>query len=240
MTSHSDDELNPEELMASLGLDTDDGELPELGSLDDMKKRLHADLEAKQGGFRERGGAARAWPVGVAILAGLGFAAALSPASLSPLALASVLAAGVAAACAFVAVLLSPGQPGKGERIALLSLAAGVVALGLQTASGLGGSASWSDALPGSVKCSGMLFAGTSIPLLILVAWMRRSGMPVRALHAAGVAVAAFALGGLGIFRFCAPVETWHTLFAHLFAPAVGATLVAVVMYRLMQQRLDS
>jgi len=240
MTSQRDDELDPDAMMASLGLGVDDGPLPELGSLDELKKRLHGDLDEKQGGFRGKSSVARSWPLGVAVLVGIGFAFALSPAALNPLALASVVAAGLAAACAFVAVLLAPSSPGRGERVALVSLVAGGLALGLQMASGLGGASTWSDALPGSFKCSGMLLAGTAVPLLLLVAWMRRSGLPVRALHAAGVAVAAFALGGLGTFRHCAPLETWHTLFAHLVAPAVGATVVAWVMYRLMQRRLDS
>jgi hypothetical protein len=94
------------------------------------------------------------------------------------------------------------------------------------------------EALPGSFKCFGMLLVGSAVPLLVLALWLRRSGLPVRALHAAGLSVAAFALGGLGVFRHCAPVETWHTLFAHLIGPALGATIVAALLYRLLQRRM--
>jgi hypothetical protein len=240
VTSQGDGEGAPEELLEAFGAG-DDGEQPavDLGSLDQLKARIHDDMKKTQGGFREQGVAARAWPVAVATVLGVGFALSLSPASLSSLAVASVAGAAVAAALAIAAVLVAPMKPGLGERLALGGLGAGVVALGLQVLSGLGGQGAWADALAGSARCSGVMLLGAAAPLVLLALWVRRSGLPLRALHAAGLAVAAFAFGGLGIFRHCAPLETWHTLFAHLVAPATGATVAALLLYRFMQRRLD-
>lgn len=237
MTSRAEDPT-PEELFADLGLDAgDEAELPPLEGLDALKSRIHEDLEEKQGPFRERGFVARAWPVAMAVVAGLAFAVALSPASLNALAMLSVAGAGASAALAFAAVVLAPSRPGRAELVALAGIGLGVVALALQVWSGIGGERAWLDALPGSFKCFGVLLVGTAGPLLVLALWLRHSGLPVRALHAAGLSVAAFALGGLGVFRHCAPLETWHTLFAHLVGPVAGATIVAALLYRLLQRR---
>lgn len=240
MTTRDDEDLAlDDELRAQLGLDDDDAPpAMELPALDSLKARIHRDLDEKQGSFRDAAPAARVWPVALALVLGAAFVVALSPATLGGLSLASVVVAGLAATLAIAGIALSPSRPGLGERVALAGLVVGGVALALQVAGGLGGHAPLGDALVGSAKCSAVMFVGAGVPLIVLAAWVRRSGLPLRALHATGLAVSAFALASVGVFRHCAPVETWHTLFAHLAAPALGVAAAAALLYRLLQRRL--
>lgn len=200
-------------------------------AFDDVRARIGADLDERQGSWRKQSALARYWPVALAALAGAAFALALSPASLSaPLALACALA-GAAGAVALASILVSPSKPGRGERFAQLSLGLGVVALGLQAYGGLAeGGAGFVRCLPGALRCGSVFLVGGAIPLLALVFMLRRSGLPVRKTHAAALAVAAFAMSGLGVWRHCAPPDSWHVAVAHLALPlgATSATAFAV------------
>ncbi len=216
----------------------DDGPLP--ADLDELRARIGADLDKTQGPFRRRGAFARAWPVALAALAGAAFTLALSPASLSwALALASWLA-GAAGAVALSSILVCPSKPGRGERLARLSLLLGGLALGLQAYGGLAeGGPGLVGSLPGALRCGGVFLVGGAVPLLALGWMLRRSGLPVRRTHAAALAVAAFALSGLGVWRHCAPPNGWHVALAHLALPlAVTAVATTLLFWLLARRRL--
>lgn len=207
-------------------------------ALDELRARICADLEERQGHWHQAGALARGWPVGLAALAGSAFILALSPASLSlPLALACALA-GVAAAVALASILVCPSKPGRGERLAQLSLAVGVLALVVQGVGGLTGDGpGLVGSLAGAARCGGVFVVGGAVPLLALGWMLRRSGLPVRKTHAAALAVAAFALSGLGVWRHCAPPNGWHVAVAHLALPAAVTALAAAVVFWVLARR---
>lgn len=207
-------------------------------ALADVRARIRADLEERQGRWHKEGAVARAWPVALTALAGSGFILALSPASLSlPLALACALA-GAAAAVALASILVCPSKPGRGERLARISLVVGVLALVVQALGGLSGDGpGLVRSLPGALRCGGVFLVGGAVPLLALGWMLRRSGLPVRKTHAAALAVAAFALSGLGVWRHCAPPNGWHVAVAHLALPAAVTALAGAVVFWVLARR---
>jgi hypothetical protein len=229
---------DPAELLSSLGVEQGDAPPVDMEAFASVRDRINADLHARQGPWRDMGWSARAWPIGAAALVGVAFLFALKPAALEPAGVISCVLAGVTAGLALFSLLLSPAGPALGEKLALSALVSGAAALGVQVYSGLGGGMALADALPGSFRCGGMLTAGAVVPLLLLVWALKRSGLPMRVLHAGALAAAAFSLAGMGIFRHCAGFQTWHTVVAHLVIPVVGATVVAALMYRLMQRQM--
>lgn len=212
-----------------------------LPALDDVRARICADLDARQGGWQRAGLVTRAWPVALAALAGSAFILALSPASLSlPLAIACVLA-GAAAAVALSSILVCPSKPGRGERLAQVALGLGALALAVQAVGGLSGEGpGLVRSLAGALRCGGVFVVGGAVPLLLLGWMLRRSGLPVRKLHAAALAVAAFALSGLGVWRHCAPPSGWHVALAHLALPAAVTALAAAAVFWLLARRRAS
>lgn len=238
MTTPPEDPRDDPELARLLdGGERPDPDLP-LPALDDVRARICADLDQRQGSFREQNVFARAWPVGFAALFGGSFALALSPASLSlALAIACGLA-GAAGAVALVSILVSPSKPGRGERLAQLSLALGILALGVQAFGGLIASGpGFVHSLPGALRCGSVFLIGGAVPLLALGFMLRRSGLPVRKTHAAALAVAAFALSGLGVWRHCAPPDGWHVAVAHLALPLAATSAAAFVVFWLLARR---
>lgn len=207
-------------------------------ALADVRARIAADLDERQGRWHEASAVARAWPVALAAIAGTGFILTLSPASLSlPLALACALA-GTAAVVALASILVCPSKPGRGERLAQVSLVVGVLALGVQAFGGLvDGGPGLVRSLPGVLRCGGVFLVGGAIPLVALGWMLRRSGLPVRKTHAAALAVAAFALSGLGVWRHCAPPNGWHVAVAHLALPVAVTALAALVVFWLLARR---
>jgi hypothetical protein len=238
MSSERDDE-DPADLLAAFGVADDDAPVDvNPADFSSVHDRIRADLDDQQGPWRRMGWSARAWPVALALFCGGAFAFVLAPAQLGPLAIASCALAGLTAALAFISVLLAPTGPALGEKLALSALVSGAAALTTQLFSGLGGSQGLVEAMPSSLGCGGLVLAGAAVPLVLLGWTARRSGLPLRALHAGGLVAAAFALGGLGIFRHCAPLETWHTVVGHLLIPAAAATVIAVLLYRLLPRRM--
>lgn len=208
-------------------------------ALDDVHARIRADLEERQGSWQRANPLARVWPVALAALAGSAFILALSPATLSlPLALACALA-GTAAAVAFASIFISPTKPGRGERLAQLSLGLGALALGVQAVGGLGSAGpGFVRSLPGMLRCGSYFLAGGALPLLLLGWMLFRSGLPVRKTHAAALAVAAFAISGLGVWRHCAPPNGLHVAVVHLALPAgVTAAAAAAIFWGLARRR---
>lgn len=206
--------------------------------LADVREQICADLEERQGRWRETPLLVRGLPVALATLGGAAFTLALSPASLSLPLIGACALAGAAGAVALASILVCPSKPGRGERLAQLSLLFGGLALALQAYGGLAeGGPGLVRSLAGVMRCGGVFLVGGVVPLLALAWMLKRSGLPVRRMHAAALALAAFAMSGLGVWRHCAPPSTWHVALAHLALPVAITGLAAAALFWLLARR---
>jgi hypothetical protein len=237
-----DDAEDPAAFLSELGFERP-GDKPESegdapvempAALADVRARISKDLEETQGSWHRQSFFARYWPMLAAALIGVLFIFGLQPASLTPLLLFSVVAASFAGLLAFGSVAVAPNRPGTGERLGQFAIGAGVIALGLQAAGGMkAGGGDPMGSLHGVLRCGGLMYAGALIPIVLLVFGLRRSGLPVRSVHAIGLSLAAFAVSGLALWRHCAPPEdAWHVFLAHLLLPSAGAGIVAFFVFR--------
>lgn len=215
-------EDDPRRLLKALGFDVPAGEGPSdaAAALSGLRAQIGADLEEKQGAWRRQAAWMRHGPAMLAALCGVAYVLALRPAHLTPLLAVACVAAGVAAALAFAAVVIAPSRPGRGEQLAGITLLVAAGALALE-AVGAFKQGDIGFSLASTLRCSGMFIVGASAPLGLLWLGLSRSRLPVRRRHHAALASAALAVGGLGVWRHCAPNDLWHMLSAHVALPAV-------------------
>lgn len=229
---------DPRRLLLEVGVAPPDDDTPDpsaLSALDALKARIEGDLEATQGHYRSSGPVARYGPALLAAGVGGAYVFALRPATLTPLLLAACVAAALAAALAFGGVVVAPSRPGFGERLSWAGIGVALVALGLEGVGGFRlGDAGFAPL--SALRCSVVFTVGSGAPLALLLFGLRRSGLPVRRLHALGLCAAALAVGGLGVWRHCAPADHLHTAVVHLALPALLLPLLFGLVTRLSRR----
>jgi len=220
----------PEEFFASLGLGLPSAD-EDVGALDALRDQLKRDLADKQGPHRERSALARRWPFFLAALAGAIFATVYRPMEGASVAvIAAEVIAGIAGLVCLVAAAIAPDRPGASERVARGGLALAVLALGAQAFMARDWSREMVDA---GIKCGVAVFAFGLIPLALGFFGLKRSGLPVRSLHAVALVVSAFAMTGASVLSHCPMTNLWHVLGGHVALPTVLAALAWLGVYRM-------
>jgi hypothetical protein len=231
--SGTSDPTIPSDLLASLGLESGDvgpsSSLPPASGLDEVRARIAADLVDRQGPWRARSTIAKVAPFAVAFVIGLLLFVVLRPApgALVTKVLASVLAA-LSGVAALVAVALAPARPALGERLALGALSIGAVALVVE---GWLASAMPTDIDLGLV-CFAVTLAGGLVPVAIVTATLRASGLPVRRLHALAATTAGLALAGAAVWLHCPAERLFHLVVGHMALLVIALVVVGVLLSR--------
>lgn len=222
---------DPSEAMASLGVTLDESAAPDASALDALKARLHADLDDKQGPFRNAGPVGRYWPFALALLFGAFSIVLLKPVEAADLPrLAASVLAGLSGVICLLAAAWAPTRPGHGERIATVGLVFGVVALVVE---GVIASAMPSEIFDLGGKCSAVMVAMAALPIGALFLGLKRAGLPVRRRHAAGMAVAALAMSGATVWLHCPADNAAHLFAGHMGIPLVIAIGLSVGLFHL-------
>lgn len=231
MSENASDSLpeRPEDFFAALGLDAP--ELPaDTSGLDEMRAKLKADLDKTQGPHRSRSPLARYWPFGLAAVAGAVFAVIFPPMEGATAAvIAAEVIAGLAGLVCLAAAAIAPQKPGASENVARIGLALAVLALGAQAYM----AKDWSrEMIDAGLKCGVAVTLTGSLPLLLGFWGLKRSGLPVRSIHAAALTVAALAMTGASVLSHCPLANFWHVLSGHIALPATVAAVLSFVLYQ--------
>jgi hypothetical protein len=229
---------DPAVLLEELGLPrAGDGEpAPPTAELDDVRARIHDDLERTQGPWRARSWASRLWPAATALALG-GVLLFVWPAGAldgRPLVAAAAVTGTLAVLLTILAATAAPERPGLAERLSLAGLALGLLALGWEAALGLLSPTTSFTALS-AVKCGGMMLALAAAPLVPLGFNLWRSRCPARPLHVAAAIAAATAAAGVAMWRHCAADERLHILLAHVALPALLVVGLGILLYTQLQ-----
>ena len=230
---------DPRRLLVDLGVRPPDdapARAMDLSPLDELRGRICQDLDATQGPFRRSPPWVRSWPAGLAALSGVAFILSLRPASLTPMLIGACIAALVAAATCFAGIVVAPARPGLGERLSWAGLGIALLALTLEAIGGLILADGGFRAGP-ALRCGTTFTVASLIPLGLLIVGLRRSGLPVRRLHLLGLCAAALAIGGLGIWRHCAPRDLLHMAAVHVALPGALLPPMFLLATRLVRRR---
>lgn len=236
---------DPEPTDPILGFDELLGERPSapalddaaLKGLDDIKSELMGHMDQGQGRWRSRSALGKYWPFVLAALFGAGFIASTSKGMLNPVLIAAIACAGVTAVVCLSAVLLAPTHPGLSERVAMGGILLSLVAFGLELWGGFvltGGSSEFH--LSHTLKCSGKMTMMFVIPLVVLMYAMRRTGLPVRFLHAAALTAGAVSLAAVSSWKACTPDDIVHIGLGHIAAPALFIPVVGLIAWRVTRR----
>lgn len=203
-----------------------------LAGLDAVRKRIADDLESTQGAWRRQPAWRRFAPLTAAALAGFAFATwGLVRGAAAPGAWLALLASGLALG----SLAAAPTTPSRAERIAMVALVLGVVALIVEALTKAA-----AVALPGSdLKCASVIGAGALLPIALVVLHLKLARTPARALHVVGVIGAGMLASMAAVWAECSATELAHVLRSHLAAPiAVAVVLFFIVRPLLRGARL--
>lgn len=219
----------PDDLLRALGLDEPTPGV-DVGVLGQIKR----DLKARQGPHRRRTLAQKIWPVLLAAVVGAVLFVVLAP---NPAAgtwhfLASGLA-GLAGWLCLMAAAVAPDKPATGERVALFGL---VAAAGALVVEGALAAQMTRVGLDMGLTCAVTAIVAGVVPMGLVLFAIKRSGLPLRALHAAAVVGAGLALSGASVWLHCAADNLWHLLSGHMVLPALVAAALAVLVFRLLNR----
>ena len=209
----------------------------QLAGLESVKADMLADINESQGEWRSRTALGRYWPFVLAALFGAGFIASTSKGMLNPILIAAIACAGVSAVVCLSAVLLAPTHPGMSERVAMGGILLALVAFGLELWGGFvltGGSSEFHLSM--TLKCTGRMTAMFMVPLGVLIFAMRRTGLPVRFLHAAALTTGALSLAAVSSWKACTPDDIVHISLGHIAAPALFIPVVGLIAWRLARR----
>ena len=138
--------------------------------------------------------------------------------------------AALAGALALFAVACAPEQPGRGERLARISMVLGGIGLALEVLFSLANEAP----TPGDdVRCVLAIAGGAILPAVLLTVGLKLSGAPVRRAHALAVGVAGALSASAAVWVHCPGTAVGHVLGAHVALPiglvlAVGLLVAAI------------
>lgn len=233
----ADDKLN--ELLAEFGERPSAPALDaaQLAGLEDIKASMITHMDDSQGRWRRRSALGRYWPFVLAALFGAGFIASTSKGMLNPVLIAAIICAGVTAVVCLSAVLLAPTHPGLSERVAVGGILLSLLGFGLELWGGVvltGGSSEFH--LSDTLKCSGTMTMMFVVPLGVLMYAMRRTGLPVRFLHAAALTTGALSLAAVSTWKACTPDDILHISLGHIAAPALFIPVVGLIAWRLTRR----
>jgi hypothetical protein len=233
------DPQDPAELLEELGVERPadvDLDADAQAALAALRQKVQADMSATQGPWRTSSMLKRYWPMGVALLAGLAFVFAMPHQQLNGVLSAAIIFAALTAMVCFCAVLMAPTHPARSERVAVGGIALAVISFGLQI---YGGSLQGGESfhLGMALQCSSKLALGSAIPLALLVYGLRRTGFPVRALHAMALTAASLSLAGVGIWWACAPDEPLHFTLSHVAVPVILIPLAGLLVWKLARAK---
>jgi hypothetical protein len=229
---------DPAALLEELGFSRDGDPEPDQPDLGDLRTKIVSDLEARQGPWRRMSIGARAWPAAIAAILGgwLMFVWPGGGLDGRPAVQLAAAAGTIAVLLCIVAATLAPQRPGLAERLSLGGLVFAVVALGSEGVLAAT-SVTTGFTADSAVKCGAMMLALAVIPLGLLVYNLWRSGLPGRPLHAVAATAAAFAVGGVAMWRHCGVAEPLHIVLSHVVLPALVAPGLALVLYTRIGKR---
>jgi hypothetical protein len=192
----------------------------ELPGLDALEARLVNDLVATQG-------AARATPTTTALRIVLPLVVVVCTALYVLPALrgvsASVVVVGLATVCALAGLAVAPARPGRGERLAQLSVVVAVVGFALELA----------RTVPGGMAGAGTCFTMTgSVGLVAVVAaglGVSASGLPLRLWHGVGLGIVGILGACTAVWHHCESDALGHVMLAHVVGPLALVVVVVTV-----------
>lgn len=195
-----------------------------MSKLDDMRRRVRADLEDGQGRWRRT---PLAWRVGALLLpaavALVALALGLPWSHPVTSELASVVAAVVSLLLASASVVGMTTRPSASERLAQAALLACAAAFVLEATEATGtGWAMTSGCLSITVAVGVVVFGAT-------IAVVRRTGFPLRMWHRTAVATSAVLAAGIPAWRHCPSRDLEHLVVAHAFGPTLLMVALAVL-----------
>lgn len=207
-----------------------------MAQLEALQARIAGEMKTQQGPWRDMPFLGRFWPMLLALVFGIIMVIVFPMGQLTLWFTAACISAAIATFICFASVFWTTTRPKLSER---LSIVGGVVAL-IALACELGGAFAVNHGhfdLVMTLKCGGMNAVFSLVPLALLIFGLRRSGFPVRALHAAALTAAAMTLASVGIWKKCTPDDSIHLAFGHVLVPALIFPLAAIVVWKLTRQK---
>lgn len=198
-----------------------------MSDLDEMRRRIRADLEDGQGRWRRSPLAVRVAALllpGLLVLVVIGLALPAARPATSELA--SVALALAAFALAQASVLTMTARPGVSERLAQGGVVACGAALALEAAEATGtGWTMTGGCLSITVGAGIVAFVATAVVV-------RGTGFPARMWHRAALATSATLAAGVPTWRHCPSRDLEHLVVAHALGPALLiAALTALALW---------
>jgi uncharacterized membrane protein YdcZ (DUF606 family) len=230
----------PTDVLHALGLEPSDvgpsSTMPPAEGFDDVRARIAAELETRQGPWRARSATARLAPFMAALAFGLLFFVVVRPApGADATRLVASLFAALAGVLALVAIAMATTRPALGERLSLAALVAGAGALVVEGTLAL--------SMPGDAElgfvCFAMTLIGGLLPIVVVVATLRVSGLPVRRLHALSATMTGLALAGAAVWLHCPAEKMFHLVVGHMALPTLAIVCSAFFIARWLVRRRD-
>lgn len=216
---------SPDDVRRALGLSDE----PAPG-LADVASQIRQDMRARQGPHRKRTVMQKLWPMTLAAAVGALLFMVLAPSpSAGPLHFAASGLAALAGLLCLLAAAVAPDQPAAGERVALGGVLAALCALVVE---GVLAAQMPQLGFNAGLKCAMVSVVTGLLPMGLVLFAIKRSGLPVRPLHATAIVLAALSLSGASVWLHCSAQDFWHMMSGHVLLPTVVAGALAVLFFR--------
>ena len=224
----------PDEVMRSLGVDP--GACPG-AALDHIRASIAADLEKTQGPYRKKSTLSKMWPAFAALVLGAASFFVLSPSpTAGPVGFLVTIIAFAGAFICLCAAALAPAMPGRAEIMSMVGIVveSGAVLVEVWIAVSMP-----APAVEMGIPCGLFTFALGLFPIGALWVALKKSGLPVRRLHAIALTIAGIAMSGAAVWLHCPADNAWHLLVGHVTLPVIAVIGLSLLAHRLLIRTAD-